>query len=218
VLVALLLLFGQAASRPTLAEIEALTPQRAGEALLGGEAKAPVVSAGRKVERYIGLPGQTEYELVEAGRAVPGGCVRQLWTARFETAEGGSPVFVEAHPTMQVALRASGCTNARYAIMNGGVSTTRALVLLKRLRRVGAGAVRASFTCRSTIDPQLCTGPDAARAAIRTRPAWAVMETGGSAEFWLGEPGTGGPVTKVRFIPAGRRQLVEITREIPPPF
>lgn len=203
----------------TLAQVEALSPRRAGELLLEGRAHVPIIRASRKAERYIGVPGQTEYELVETAQAVSGGCVRHSWTARFRTSPGGdekTAIFVGADSRAEVALRVRGCTGARYAILNGGVDSARALSLLQALRRIGTGAAPVRFSCRSEIDPQLCAGPEAARAAIRTTPVWAVSQSGGVAKFWLGEPG-GGVVTTVELA-AARPGHVTITRKVPAPF
>lgn len=216
-LAALLLLTAPAPGAPTLAQVEALPPQRAGELLLKGKAHAPIVSARRKVERYIGVPGQTDYELIEAARAIPGGCVRRRWTATFQSAGGGEgdAVFSGVYSKTEVAVPLPGCARARYASLNGGVDSARALDLLRALHRIGTGATPVRFDCRSEIDPRLCTGPRTMRAAIRTTPVWAISESAGVAEYWLGEPG--GVVTTVKMNTA-QPGAVTITREIPPPF
>ena len=124
-----LLIAAQALNGPTLAEVEALSPEGAGERLLQGRTHEQIVAAGRRDERHIGIPGMTDYELTEAARAVPGGCLRRRWTARFVTAAdaaGASPVFSNAIPREEIALASrSGCPDNGYTLINGGLDHDR---------------------------------------------------------------------------------------------
>lgn len=215
----LTLLAVQALNAPTLAQVESLSPVKAGELLLRGRAHGRVVSAGRRVEHYIGVPGVTEYELIEAPQVVPGGCLRRRWTARFTssiTAPETSRTFAEANPTEEIALPGrNGCPDSGYAIMNGGLDRTQAFTLLGLLRRVSTGDLQVTFSCESEVDPELCASPEATRAGLRATRVWAVMQSGGFAEFWLGEPGQ--LVTIVR-LPSDQPKQVTVVRKIPAPF
>ena len=110
-----LLIAAQALSGPTLAEIEALSPERAGERLLQGRTHERIVAARPKPERHIGVPGVTEFELIEAPRSVPGGCLRRRWTARFVAAADA----VESEPPLLRCLFNGGDRPARAKRMSG---------------------------------------------------------------------------------------------------
>lgn len=206
-------------SGPTLAEIEALPPERAGERLLRGRDHEPVEIARRTRQLYIGIPGVTDYELIEAPQAVPEGCVRRRWTARFVAANDSSeasPLFSEARPTEEIALPvANECPAGGYAILNGGLDRTQAFALLRRLRQLATGQVEVNFDCRSEVESNLCSSPEAIRAGLQAERAWAVMRSSGSAEFWLGEPGQ--LVTVVRYR-LDQPDQVSVGRRIPAPF
>ena len=215
----LLLIAAQTMSGPTLAEVEALSPERAGERLLRDRTHQPVVAARRSPRHSIGIPGVTDYDLIEAPRSVPGGCVRRRWTARFVAATGAagaSPVFSEARPTEEIALASqNGCPDSGYTLINGGLDHIEAFALLRRLDQLSTGQVEVNFDCTSEVESDLCASQETIRAGLRSRRAWAVMQSSGSAEFWLGEPGQ--LVTIVRFA-LDQPEQVSVARRIPAPF
>lgn len=117
-----ILLTAQILSAPSLAEVEALSPEQAGRLLLSGRTHASILSAGRDTWPG-GTPSFTDYELVEAARPLSGGCVRRRWTARFEssaTAPGESPIYAGVRSQEEVALPVKGsCPEDGYALLNG---------------------------------------------------------------------------------------------------
>jgi hypothetical protein len=207
-----------APAAPTLAQVEAVSPRRAGELLLGGRMLRPVVSVRRAPSASINPPGWIEVELFEAPRAATGGCVRQYWQAVFRKNVNNpdeTAVFQRADPRVQVALADRGCGSPAYADVQAGVSTDRALHLLRTMRRIAVGAAATSFDCKDETSRALCGTPRTIRAELRKLSPWQVKESNGIAELWLGTPGQ--IVTAVTF-DADRPRAVSVTRRIPAPF
>ena len=117
---------------------------------------------------------------------------------------------------MEIALPSpNGCPDSGYSLISGGLAPSEAFTLLRRLHQLSTGQVQVSFDCRSEVPSDLCSSPDAIRAGLRSGRAWAVMQSSGSAEFWLGEPGQ--LVTVVRFA-LDQPDQVSVVRRIPAPF
>jgi hypothetical protein len=190
-----------------------------GELLLKGRAHAPIVSAVKIVEHGMGAPGETNYELLEAPQIVPGGCLRQRWTARFQVANDAAEAasrLVQIFPRVEVALPLRGCMPPQYAILNGGLDSSQALVLLRELHAIAIGTIPAIITCGSQTDLAPCGGPQETRAALDSKPAWAVSASSGMAEFWLGRPGS--KVATIVSFPIEHPDQVSVLHKVPAPF
>jgi hypothetical protein len=210
----------QVPSAPALAEVEALSPLRAGERLLRGRDHRPIIAAHRAPRQTMAPPGQTEYELLEAPLRREGGCVRRRWTARFVARPPARPadvrIFADIRPREEVALPAGrACPKTGYASLSGDIGQRQAIAALRRLQRVAAGALRPTIRCTTEVDTGSCASPAATRAALRAARAWSVGQSREGTELWLGEPGQ--LVTIVGF-PAGRPDLVTVRQKIPAPF
>lgn len=207
-----------AIAAPTLGRVENLKPNAAGKLILRNRLHAPISSAGRAVAASIGVPGVTNYELVETPQRIAGGCVRRRWTAHFSGRHGApeaTRVLTNVTEREEVALAAGGiCPAKQYAILNGAINQRHAIALLEKLRRISTGRVRPRIDCRSDVD-LLCASPNATRAGIAAIPAWAVMQSGEEGEIWLGERGK---VVTIVKMSRDNPDKVTVTREIPPPF
>lgn len=202
-----------AAAPLTLAQVESLPPGAAGELLLAGRAHGPIVKAERGPEGGMRPPGLVEYAFVEQARPIPGGCARTRWHASFigsDTAPARQ--FGDSYATEEVALApADACEAASYAHLQSDTTAAAAVAALQVLRRVAEGTLPVDFTCRSSIDRRLCTGPASMRAALRQAP-WVVSVEGRHAEVWIGQDA----VVKVRF-DMSRPAQVSVTKEYAPP-
>jgi hypothetical protein len=201
-----------------LAQVESVSAQRAGQLLLGGRMLRPVVTVQRAPSDSMNPPGWIEVELFEAPRAASGGCVRQYWRAVFQknvNEPDATAVFQRADHRSQVGLADRGCGSPAYADVQAGVSTERALRLLRTMRHIAVGAAATSFDCREETSTDLCGTPRMVRAELRNLSPWYVKESGGIAELWLGTPGQ--IVTAVTF-DSDRPRTVSVTRRIPAPF
>lgn len=184
--------------------------------MLAGRDHGPVADV-RPVDTPGAPPGTVELDLLEAGRAVAGGCVRGRRRAAFrhaldEPADGAT--FADAHRVDEAALaKGGGCADAAYAHVSPGIPVATALDALARLDRTLRSPGRVRITCRSTIDPGLCADRGATLRALAAAPVRSVLVSADAVELLIGERGQ--PPIAVSFDgPDG----ITVTKETPAPF
>jgi hypothetical protein len=213
----LMLLAAQAA--PTLAMIEGLSPQAAGELVLANRTHGPIVQVVATKTQPMAPPGSIERQFLEAPVAGAEGCVRRRWTVMFHHGPGVAPD--QATPMSSMALTevalpgAAGCPADGYVRLNPGLEPAQGLPALKRLNALGRGEAKAVFTCSDQTKSDLCGDPETLHRKLAALSPWALSRRDGRMVFWLGVPGQ--VVTEVSYA-VDRPEQVAVSRQIPPPF
>lgn len=208
------------APEPTLSlgSIRSLSPRAFGNVVLRGRNLGIVEKVETQANHALEPPGSVTLELTERPKVIANGCVRQMWSARFQRALGdaeSAAVFQHAYATTQVALRsASTCLSGSYAHLNPGLSIEEALSALRFLQEVRSGKAKVQFTCTDTTGSSLCRTPQGIRRELTKLPAFIVMRSGGRTEVVLGKPGQA--VTVVSYSETSRDR-VRVERRVPAP-
>lgn len=203
--------------QPTLGQIEAMPPASAGLLILP-QTNTSIAKVARATDP-MAPPGQLELELIEAPFHLANGCLRQRWTATFRHGQDqaeADATWASASVKPEVSLPTTDdCPEDGYTMLSGDIDPAEALTFLHVLDRISSGAIRATFACRSRLEPAFCSSPRATRAGLRANRPWNVLRLNGLAELWLRQPGE--LVTTVRFRPDDPTR-VSIVRDLPPPF
>ena len=213
----MMLIFAQAI--PTLAAIERLSSEIAGDVALAGRDHNPILEI--VVPKVTGPEpaGFVELQMVERALPMVGGCVRRRWTVNFyraATATANDTKLSDAHATTEVALRrATGCQSNSYVHLNGGLDATQAITALTQLNNIRRGQVKAKFSCSDSTSSNLCAMPRAMPSELAKIIPWAVMREGEATTFWLVDRGQ--TVTEVRYSGVFPNRII-VKRSTPPPF
>jgi hypothetical protein len=216
--ITLSLLLAQAVANLSLSQVQELSPEAAGDAILSGQQHGPIET----FETPTGgmpLPGMIDGKLVERPTIVGLACVRRVWTVKFRAKPGADIATAQSERTyssQEVMLPTKGiCPSGRYVHLNPGVDVDQGREALTKLYDVSALTSRTVFRCSDETSSGLCKGNKAVGAAIRGMKPWAITSRDGDILIWLGEAGN--TVTEVRF-KSGQLSQVFVQRRIPAPF
>ena len=203
-------MFVQAAA--TLGELANLTPAALGDRLLMERTHRPIAS----VERVQTLPGGVEMKLTEQAAPVPGGCVRQVWTADFMDVPGMAEAnrkLIQVNPATEIVPVGPPCPIAGYIYLDPDVSADRGFATLARLKRFLDDPRPTSATCSDETASSLCISPSLIKRRLRALRPSTVKQDGKATLVWL--DGVSSALTEVRFADTGE---VSVERRIPAPF
>lgn len=203
---------------PSLASIEGLSPEAAGQIILKDHEHGVIES----VAQDLGLdaPGVTTLKLRERPSSISGGCVRKKWSASFRRQPGvtpGSATLTSAYAVTEVSLPSlPDCSHGEFVHVNPGLTVEEALSALARLQDIRSGRAKVGFSCSDSTASALCETAETIRQELASLPAWAVTRKNGETlELWLGERGH--LVTAVS-ISATAPGHVAVERRVPAPF
>ncbi len=216
ILAAMLALALQAA--PTVAEMESLTPEAAGRAVLAGKHHRPIARIVTPPFRGMNPPGMVERRLVEQAVASADGCSRRRWTATFfrgPDVDDSQAQLGTISENAEVALPGpAGCPEDGYSLIQN-IEPAQAFAALRRLDDLRLRGARAAFRCSDKTGSRLCADPKALRPTLAKLSPWMVTREDGRVVFWMGTPGE--VITEVRYNPA-RPERVAVERYTPAPF
>ena len=213
-------LLGSSQAAPTIASLEGLPPEAAGELVLSGRDHRVIEAVEFPTFAGPPTPGIVDVDLVEQASQQSSGCVRRRWRAAFrrptpESREGAA-VFESAYPTTEVALPSgSACADGEFVHVNPGLPVEQALDALRHLADVRSGDAEVQFSCTDSTGSNLCEGDQMIVQELARLPAWAVTRRDASTEVWLGNRGQA--VTSVTFSNPFSPQIT-VERRMPAPF
>lgn len=214
----LALLVAQAAASLSLSQVQMLSPEAAGDAILRDREHGPIEAFESPTGGML-PPGMIEGQLVERPTTVSSACVRRVWTVRFRAEPGADIATAKAestYSTQEISLSAKGiCPSGRYVNLNPRVDVGQGLEALTKLYKVSARTSRTMFRCSDETSSGLCKGNKAIRAAIRSSKPRAITNISGDILVWLGEAGS--VVTEVRF-KSGQHSQAFVKRSVPASF
>lgn len=204
---------------PTLAAIETLSPEAAGETILAGHQHGPIVKIIAPKQRGMDAPGYLRGEMVERAEAGAEGCSRRRWKIAFfqgRNATTGEAALESVSATTEIVLSGpAGCPDDGYTLLNGDIEPAQAFADLRYLDDLRLRNARAEIRCSDQTGSRLCADPRKVREALAKLSPWAVMREDGQTIFWLGVPGQ--VVTEVRYR-FDRPSQVTVERSVPAPF
>lgn len=212
------LLLAQAVATLSLSQLQELSPEAAGDAVLSGRQHGPIETFETPTGGMM-PPGMIEGQFVERPTTAGSACVRRVWTVQFRAEPGADIATAKAesiYSTQEITLSAKGiCPSGRYVHLNPGVDVDQGREALTNLHEISARTSRTVFLCSDETSSALCNGNKAIGAAIRVMKPWAITSSAGDILIWLGEAGN--VVTEVRF-KSGQPSQVFVKRSIPAPF
>lgn len=203
---------------PSLASIEGLSPEAAGELILKDRDHGVIES----VTRDLGLdaPGVTTLKLRERPSRISGGCVRTNWSASFGRRPGatqGSATLTNTYAVTEVSLPTlPDCSQGQFVHVNPGLAVEEAFSALKVLQDIRSGRAKVSFSCSDSTASALCETAETIRQELTRLPAWAVTRKNRETlELWLGERGQAVTALSISATAPGQ---VMVERRVPAPF
>lgn len=217
-MITLAFLLGQAAPTLTFAQVRALPPAVAGDAILPDQQHGPIETF-EAPHGGVNAPGVIEGQLVERPVANGPGCARKRWTVRFRAVPGAdirTATVDSMYSTQEIAPASNAiCASQGYVRLNPDVSLEGGWKVLASLKEFIDGRGHAQVRCSDTTSSKLCTDSNAIRSSLRTLSPWAITRDANDTLVWMGVPG--GIVTEVRFN-AARPPYITIRRDVPAPF
>lgn len=212
------LLLAQAVANLSLSQVQELSPEAAGDAVLRDRQHGPIETFETPTGGML-PPGMVEGQLIERPTTAGSACVRRVWTVQFRAEPGADIATAKAesmYSSQEITLSAKGiCPSGRYVHLNPGVDVDQGREALSKLYEVSARTSRTVFRCSDETSSGLCNGNKAIGAAIRGMRPWAITSSAGDILVWLGNAGN--VVTEVRF-KSGHLSQVFVKRSIPAPF
>jgi hypothetical protein len=216
--ISLSLLLAQAVANLSLSQVQDMSPEAAGDAVLNSQPHGPIEIFEAPTGGML-PPGMIEGQLIERATTAGSACVRRVWTVKFRAEEGAAIASAKAesfYSGQEIALSANGiCPSGRYVHLNPSVNLGQGREALENLAEITSHRSRTAFRCSDDTPFGLCKGDSAILAAIRHMKPWLINSSGGDIRILLGKPGSA--VTEVRF-KAGQPSRVSINRRTPAPF
>jgi hypothetical protein len=212
------LLLAQAVANLSLSQVQLLSPEAAGDAVLRGQQHGPIELFEAPTGGML-PPGMIEGHFVERPTIAGSACVRRVWTVTFRAEPSADIATAKAESTysgQEITLSAKGiCPSGRYTHLDPGIDADQGRKALEKLHEVTAAKYRTVFRCSDKTSSDLCSSDKFIRTALRSMKPWAITSRDGDILIWLGEKGSA--VTEVRFKP-GHKSDVFVKRSIPAPF